>query len=305
MRKEAGERFEKLTRKMGVSVHEYAHRNVFKPCLCKCDNDDFQAMTIRLLSNKLGCERDVEVIKSLCQEWYSEQRKREANWNRREKERKEILKNCDDYLCELRTGSNALKATATYSKRNKIEVAYVTDKYSNSCKYTKYEYYAVVGIKKGYSLHCVGGLYTIVKGNRINRNGMRCVWCEQGRSFTDTHMVEGFLVRGEHIVAKTLEQAKKINREHRSKALVILQKQRAKNAKMNEDLRRIDVTIEDSLRGGNCLAGTKNFIKKIADVIGMEVTHMSADRVMYFAKRFGVEYFADRAVKAAMNRDNG
>lgn len=115
-------------------------------------------------------------------------------------------------------------------------------------------------------------------------------------------MIDGYLVKGEHIIAKSLDQAKKINAEHRAKALGVLLAQRTREIKKNEKLSKVVVSVEDSLRGGNCIFGTNEFKRKVENAIGHEITNMTADKVMFYAKKFGVEYYANRAVKAAMNR---
>lgn len=114
------------------------------------------------------------------------------------------------------------------------------------------------------------------------------------RAFTETCMVDGYLVRGEHITAKSLDEAKKINKEHRAKALVSLMRERRRNALRDMELSKIDVTISDSINGGNCQFGTDNFRHKVEDLLGHEVTHMSADKLMRYARMFEVERYALR-----------
>jgi hypothetical protein len=151
-------------------------------------------------------------------------------------------------------------------------------------------------------MHLIGGLYTIIKGDRIKRDGMKATWCIQGRSLTETCMVDGYLVRGEHIAAKSLEEAKRINKANRAKVLVSLMRERRRNALRDMELSKIDVTISDSINGGNCQFGTDNFRHKVEDLLGHEVTHMSADKLMRYARIFEVEHYALRAVNQARSR---
>lgn len=302
--KKVSDTFKAETKRMGVSVEAYAKANHMNPrpeALCKCDKGSYKAMTLRLLSNRLGCERSVEAIKAGAQEWYKEHKKAEAKKRRIEAERAEILKG-DDYMSGLRTGKNGMRAEAFYSNVNYIKVDYETDSYCRSCSFTMYKYFAKVNIKRGYSMHLIGGLYTIIKGDRIKREGMKATWCIQGRSFTETCMVDGYLVRGEHIAAKSLEEAKRINKANRAKALVSLMRERRRNALRDMELSKIDVTISDSINGGNCQFGTDNFRQKVEDLLGHEVTHMSADELMRYARLFKVEYYALRAVNQARSR---
>lgn len=296
--------FKAETKKMGVSVEAYAKANHMNPrpeALCKCDKGSYKLMTLRLLANRMWCERSVEAIKASAQEWYKEHKKAEAEKRRIEAERAEILKG-DDYMSGLRTGKNGMRAVARYSNVNYIKVDYETDSYSRSCKFTMYKYYANVSIKRGYSMHLIGGLYTIIKGDRIKRDGMKATWCIQARSFNVTCMVDGYLVRGEHITAKSLAEAKRISKANRAKALVSLMRERRRNALRNLELSKIDVTISDSINGGNCQYGTDVFRQKVEDLLGHEVTHMSADKVMDYARKFGVEHYALRAVNQARSR---
>lgn len=302
--KKVSDTFKAETKRMGVSVEAYAKANHMNPrpeALCKCDKGSYKLMTLRLLAKRLGCERSVDAIKASAQEWYKEHKKAEAEKRRIEAERAEILKG-DDYMSGLRTGKNGMRAEARYSNVNYIKVDYETDSYSRSCKFTMYKYYAKVSIKRGYSMHLIGGLYTIIKGDRIKRDGMKATWCIQARSFNVTCMVDGYLVRGEHITAKSLAEAKRISKANRAKALVSLMRERRRNALRNLELSKIDVTISDSINGGNCQYGTDVFRQKVEDLLGHEVTHMSADKVMDYARKFGVEHYALRAVNQARSR---
>ena len=298
------EYFKNESKKMGKSVTAFVKENSICNCnisLCKCDKGDYKNMVVRVLANHLGCERSIDAIKASAQKWYKEYKKRETVKKHKEADRAEILKG-DEYMRGLRTGTNALRAEAFYSNVNFIKVDYETDSYCRSCSFTKYMYYAKVNIKRGYTMHLIGGLYTIIKGDRIKRDGMKATWCVQGRSFTETLMVDGYLVKGEHITAKSLEEAKRINKANRAKALVSLLRQRRLNALRDMKLSKIDVTISDSINGGNCQFGTDKFRHNVEELLGHEVTHMSADKLMRYAKVFDVERYALRAVNQAKSR---
>ena len=222
---------------------------------------------------------------------------------RKEKEQKEILKNVDKYMkYGLLIGVNYEEPLARYEDFNKIEVIENEEKYSNSCRYKKIVRYVRVSIKRGYSLHDVGGLYTIIRGNKIDRKGMPCVWCEQGKAYSDTKMVSGYLVRGEHIEAKTLKQALKISAEHRASALERILSDRHFKQQEKSMLEKTIVRIEDSIAGGNCMPGTMNFKHRIEEELGEEINELSAEQVLYYGKKFGLLLYAERAVKVALNK---
>lgn len=170
------EYFQNESKKMGKSVTAFVKetniRTYFNISLCKCDNGDYKNMVVRVLANHLGCERNLDAVKVAAQNWYKEYKKRESEKKHKDADRSEILKG-DEFMSGLRTGTNGLRAKAEYADENLIKVSYITSGYARSCRFTKYEYFAKVKIKKGYTLHLIGGLYTIIKGDKVRRDGMK------------------------------------------------------------------------------------------------------------------------------------
>lgn len=70
-------------------------------------------------------------------------------------------------------------------------------------------------------------------------------------------------------------------------------------------LEAVRVTFADSINGGNCRPGTLSFVNRVADVLGYEPESLSGAEVLEFGRRFGLELYARRAVKAAARREAG
>jgi hypothetical protein len=203
----------------------------------------------------------------------------------------------------LRRGSNSYIKLAHYSNENGISVSEYYSKYSSSCPYTKTDRHFTFTIRKGWHLFRIGGLLTFIKGTKIEREGMACEWIEQGREISDIRTVKGFLVRGEHIEAKTLKEAKAINAEHRAMQLARLLSARKKaerraEQKANGTLR---ITFQDSLNAGNCRPGTQEFKHQYEAAIGHEAKDISIADLRKYGKQFGVEYYAEKAIQYALN----
>lgn len=205
----------------------------------------------------------------------------------------------------LRTGDHADYFTARYSDFNGIECDEVTDwdGYSKRCRFPMVTRSFALNIRKGWHLFRIGGLLTFVKGGKIEREGMACEWIEQGKSIADIRTVKGFLVRGEHIEAKTLKEAKAINAEHRAMQLARLLSARKKaerraEQKANGTLR---ITFQDSLNAGNCRPGTQEFKHQYEAAIGHEAKDITIADLRKYGKQFGVEYYAEKAIEYALN----
>jgi len=203
----------------------------------------------------------------------------------------------------LRRGSNSYIKLAHYSKENGISVSEYYSKYSGRCHYTKTDRHFTFTIRKGWHLFRIGGLLTFIKGAKIDREGMACEWIEQGREISDIRTVKGFLVRGEHIEAKTLKEAKAISAEHRAMQLARLLNQRKKNERRAEQKANgtLRITFQDSLNAGNCRPGTSEFKHKYEEAIGHRANDISIADLRKYGKLFGVEYYAEKAIEYALN----
>lgn len=204
----------------------------------------------------------------------------------------------------LRTGANTGKFTAKYDKSNGIDCIEENDKngYSKSCPWTMVRRSFVIRIRKGWSIVKVGGLITFIKGNEIDENGMACEWVEQGKAIYEIYTVRGFLVRGEHIEAKNLEEAQRISAKHRADQLSRLIDERKKRAQRREQKANgtLMVTFQDSINSGNCRPGTMEFKRKYEAAIGHEAEEISINDLRKYSQQFGVVYYAERAISYAM-----
>lgn len=203
----------------------------------------------------------------------------------------------------LNIGKNVGTLNAHISDKNGVECSesYDYDGYSKRCKFTMVRRSFTLNLKKGYNIYNVGGLITFVRGE-IKRQGVACEWIEQGKAITDIKTVKGFLVRGEHIVAKSLKEAQRINAEKRSKQALSLLNARSKNQLVYQKLGNHMFTFEESLASGNCRPGTQNFKNLYEAAIGHEATEISLADLRKYGKKFGLEYYTERVVRYVMNK---
>ena len=203
----------------------------------------------------------------------------------------------------LNTGSHLDELSAYIGRENGIN-CYESrdfDGYSKSCRFPMIRRSFSLYLKKGYNIHIIGGLITFVRGE-IKRQGMACEWIEQGRAIDDIETVKGFLVRGEHIVAKSLKEAQRINAEKRSKQALSLLNARSKDQLVYQKLGNHMFTFEESLASGNCRPGTQNFKNRYEAAIGHEATEISLADLRKYGKKFGLEEYTDRVIRYVMNK---
>lgn len=110
----------------------------------------------------------------------------------------------------------------------------------------------------------VGGLVTL-DCERVGPREYRATWAEQARGF-ELKVVEGWIVRGHHVAGGTLEQARKRASRARSAAAEALRGTAFREIQAH--IKSLVVTREDSLRAGNCAAGTDAFIRVFDKAIG-------------------------------------
>ena len=208
-------------------------------------------------------------------------------------------------LHELRTGEHTGKFTAVYDKVNAVVCDEVTDweGYSKRCGFPMITRSFTLHIRKGWHLFRIGGLLTFIKGNKIIREGMACEWIEQGKAIADIRTVKGFIVRGEHIEAKSLKEAQAINAEHRAGQLARLLSNRKKSERRAEQIANgtLRITFQDSINSGNCHPGTMDFKRRYEAAIGHEAKDISIADLRKYAKQFRVEYYAERAINYALS----
>ena len=203
----------------------------------------------------------------------------------------------------LNTGSNLDELSAYIGKGNGI-ICYEDrdfNGYSKSCRFPMIRRSFSLYLKKGYNIYIIGGLITFVRGE-IKRQGMACEWIEQGRAINDIETVKGFLVRGEHIVAKSLKEAHRINAEKRNKQALSLLNARSKDQLVYQKLGNHMFTFEESLASGNCRPGTQNFKNRYEAAIGHEATEISLSDLRKYGKKFGLEEYTERVIRYVMNK---
>lgn len=203
----------------------------------------------------------------------------------------------------LNTGSHLDELSAYIGRENGINCYEVRDfdGYSKSCRFSMIRRSFSLYLKKGYNIYIVGGLITFVRGE-IKRSGVACEWIEQGKAIADIKTVKGFLVRGEHIVAKSLKEAQRINAEKRSKQALSLLNARSKDQLVYQKLGNHMFTFEESLASGNCRPGTQNFKNRYEAAIGHEATEISLADLRKYGKKFGLEEYTERVIRYVMNR---
>lgn len=202
----------------------------------------------------------------------------------------------------LNTGKNSSYYDAKLSTNNGVECQEKNDwnGYSKSCQYPMIERTFTLNLRKGYKVAVIGGLITFYLG-AYSRFGMACEWVEQGRAIADLKTVKGYLVRGEHIIAKSLNEARRINAENRKRVALSLLNERAKNNRKLEQLESYMFTFEDSLNSGNCRPGTQSFKHRVEAEIGHEINEISLADLRKYGKKFGLELYTDRVINYVAN----
>lgn len=203
----------------------------------------------------------------------------------------------------LYVGANTGTISAHIAEENGVECYEWKDYdgYSKSCGYTMVRRSFTLNLKKGYYIYNLGGLITFVRGE-IKRQGVACEWVEQGKAIADIKTVKGFLVRGEHIVAKSLREAQRISAEKRSKQALSLMNARNKNKLSYQKLIGHMFTFEESLASGNYRPGTQNFKNRYEAAIGHEATEISLADLRKYGKKFGLEEYTERVIRYVMNK---
>lgn len=248
----------------------------------------------------------------------AEKKEAEKAEKKAEKARAKELAYINDHICiqnkrnseaykqvinRLNTGSHLDELSAYIGRENGIN-CYESrdfDGYSKSCRFPMIRRSFSLYLKKGYNIYIIGGLITFVRGE-IKRQGVACEWIEQGRAIDDIETVKGFLVRGEHIVAKSLKEAQRINAEKRNKQALSLLNARSKDQLVYQKLGNHMFTFEESLASGNCRPGTQNFKNRYEAAIGHEATEISLADLRKYGKKFGLEEYTERVIRYVMNK---
>jgi len=124
----------------------------------------------------------------------------------------------------------------------------------------------------------IGGLITL-DCEPVGTREYRATWAAQGKGFA-LNVVEGWIIGGYHVEGGTLEAARRKAEKARRERLATLQV--AKLGMAGVDLSQVWVTRGDSVRAGNCPAGTNSFINRYADVLAGR-TSIRADELLKLA----------------------
>ncbi len=232
----------------------------------------------------------------------------------------------------IRTGTNEGDRTAKFADKNGITCREWYDNqngYSRRCKFAMVRRDFCLNIRKGYKCRVIGGLLTFYRG-KFNRQGMACEWVEQGRALADLVTVKGYIVRGEHIEAKSLKEAKRINAEHRTalvpdaiearrqaqerhereaaaaarRSAMLKEAEARHDAEMGQKVEALAgymFTFADSLACGNCRPGTQSFKARYEEAIGHEAAAISGADLYRYGKIFGLSYYTDRLINYIYN----
>lgn len=293
---------------VALEVKEY--QSYIRGVLRRCKDID-----IKGLSLEEGVKMWLKYQKQLKKEQEKEQKAREKAEEKARKayeaEQKRVSMMIDGYnsvrgfiVSNLRTGENIGRICGRIANENNIvcDEERDFDGYSRRCQFAMIRRFFILNIKKGFRVCIVGGLITFYKGE-FNRQGMKVDWIEQGRSIADITKHTGYLVSGEHIEAKSLREAIRINEEHRAIKLarVLSKRKRAERREEEKQNGSLKITFADSLNAGNCRPGTQEFKNKYEEAIGHKATSISIADLRKYAKQFGVEYYAEQAIEYALN----
>ena len=263
------------------------------------------------LSLEEGAKMWLKYQKQLKKEQKAREKAEEKARKAYEAEQKRVSMMIDGYnsvrgfiVSNLRTGENTGRICGHIADENNIvcDEERDFDGYSRRCQFAMIRRFFTLNIKKGFRVRNVGGLVTFYNGE-FNRQGMKVEWIEQGRSIADITKHTGFLVRGEHIEAKSLREAIRINEEHRAMKLarILSKRKRAERREEEKQNGSLKITFADSLNAGNCRPGTQEFKHKYEEAIGHKATSISIADLRKYAKQFGVEYYAEQAIEYALN----
>lgn len=285
-------------------VKEY--QSYIRGVLSRCKEIDTKGLSL-----EEGVKMWLKYQKRLKKEQKAREKAEEKARKVYEAEQKRVSMMIDGYfsvfgfiVSNLRTGENTGRICGHISDENNIvcDEERDFDGYSRSCQFAMIRRFFTLNIKKGFRVRNVGGLITFYKGE-FNRQGMKAEWIEQGRSIADITKHTGYLVRGEHIEAKSLHEAVRINEEHRAMKLarILSKRKRAERREEEKQNGSLKITFADSLNAGNCRPGTQEFKNKYEEAIGHKAASISIADLRKYAKQFGVEYYAEQAIEYALN----
>lgn len=127
----------------------------------------------------------------------------------------------------------------------------------------------------------------------------KIVWAKQGRGVGITP-IHGYLIRGYHIEASSLEAAEKKVSTIRREACVKMLESRLQQRRDTIEYGTVWVGVADSLAGGNCASGTEQYRQQLCRLVGGEIGGVRADWLL----RQRRDTYTLRAVRAALVRSS-
>jgi hypothetical protein len=122
----------------------------------------------------------------------------------------------------------------------------------------------------------------VIDAKRVAHREYQVVWVEQSRGVS-LKTVDGWLIRGYHVQAATLDDARKKAAKARKKALdaaLALRMQRAIRRADMRALSHIWVSFQDSLDAGNCRPSSDEVRRQLCRSLGGEIGGVRADVLM-------------------------
>lgn len=116
----------------------------------------------------------------------------------------------------------------------------------------------------------IGGLATL-DYRKVRPGVIKATWAEQSRG-VDIKAVSGWIIRGYHIEAGTLEQAERTIRRRRLAALAVRAAEHLKGQRLSHGW----IVWNDSIAVGNCPAGTEAAARRVAEYLGITVAELRA-----------------------------
>lgn len=147
----------------------------------------------------------------------------------------------------------------------------------------------------------IGGLITL-HAEQVGPREYKAVWARQSRGVSLTEQA-GWIIRGYHSTAKTLDQARKQAAAARKKAVDAALQLRARRlmvAHEAENYKSVFVSYDDARAAGCCVPGIDNVTRRIKNSIG-PVAAVRGDVLLRMATPSEYSY-ALRAVEAARDR---
>jgi hypothetical protein len=124
----------------------------------------------------------------------------------------------------------------------------------------------------------IGGLITL-GATQVGQREYRAVWAKQGRGVSLTTQ-EGWIIRGYHSTAKTLELARKQAAKARAEAVqaaLAVRASKTQNRVQAGAYKAVWVSLNDSLNAGNCLPASEQVRARVNRALGGEVFAVRGD----------------------------